>query len=269
MEKPLKEKSSKYWSIYHLIVGSILYSTIKASGIYDRILSFFYIASGHSSAIFYGFIAGLTTIAIILAGYIFSKFIVNLINKSQMSNKSKDILKVAFPLGFFVFLSVILYIPYTQLSKQEEDKKLSTNYKALEGGEKVITATTIQPAQGLRESDFNQVFLKNIEKWLIETITKKARQKIAEMGHNPEKFKPKYTANSGYVIVEGKKLAIIKIKFEEIFQTVTIIGIRGNELVRVTCIRLDEGEIFLWSGACGEEIRKAFGIRFPKNYLPS
>lgn len=69
----IENNESRWWIGYHLLIGIILYSWIKASGLYELILGFFYVGSSHPAASFYGFMAGLITFTINLAGYKFSK----------------------------------------------------------------------------------------------------------------------------------------------------------------------------------------------------
>lgn len=91
-------------------------------------------------------------------------------------------------------------------------------------------------------------------------MLQKGRSKYAEMGYNPKDFKPRVSANSVYVIAGGKKLAVIKVNMDNSIRSITVMGIKGTELHRVSCIRASNHDIRVWSGECGNEIRKTFGV---------
>jgi len=125
---------------------------------------------------------------------------------------------------------------------------------------KVIAAITRQDSEGGTSDKFDQVLLRNFESWIIETILKKGKNRFEELGYDPNKFNPKVNANSVYLEVSGEKLAIIKIRFEDVMRSVSIIGIKGNELIRVTCFRYSNHDIPVFAGECGNKVNEAFGI---------
>ena len=125
----------------------------------------------------------------------------------------------------------------------------------------VIAATTSQSSEGVTNDDLDQVGLKNLETWMVNMFLQKGKNNYEEMGYNPENFKPKVDANSVYVTSGSKKLAIIKINLNNSMRSVTIIGIEGKELNRVTCIRASNHEIPVFSGECGNEIYKTFAVK--------
>ena len=91
-------------------------------------------------------------------------------------------------------------------------------------------------------------------------MIRKGKNKYAEMGFDPKNFKPKVNAKSVYMRVGGKKLAIIKINMDSLMRSTTIIGIKGNELHRVSCIRASNHDISVWSGVCGKKIEETFNV---------
>ncbi len=44
------------------------------------------------------------------------------------------------------------------------------------------------------------------------------------------------------------------------YAPVTLIGIKGTELLRVSCIRASNHDIPVWFGECGNEVLKTFGV---------
>ena len=80
------------------------------------------------------------------------------------------------------------------------------------------------------------------------------------MGYNPKDFNPNVTANSLYVSFAGKKLGVIKINSDNQIRSVTIFGIKGNELHRVTCVRASNRDIPILTGECGNKVKETFGV---------
>ena len=119
---------------------------------------------------------------------------------------------------------------------------------------------TIQSAQGATEADLDQAFLNELENWIVETMYQKGRDNYAAMGFTSENFKSKIVANSTYVVVDGKKLAFIKINFDNSVRLVTIIGIKGSQLHRVSCARSSNHDIPVWSGECGNKVNEVFNV---------
>lgn len=124
----------------------------------------------------------------------------------------------------------------------------------------VVAMVTVQSAQGVTNADLDQTGLKNLETWVVNTIIKKSKSKYAELGHDPNSFNPKVEASSVYVTINGKKLAIIKVNENNSVRGVTIMGIKGDELHRVNCIRYSNHDIPVWSGECGKKIQEVFGV---------
>lgn len=156
-------------------------------------------------------------------------------------------------IAFVLLFIVSFFIPAAALYE-------SSPVPASSGRKPVMAFTTIQSAEGVTEADLDQAGLKNFETWLVEKMLQKGRNEYAEMGYNPKDFKPKVIANSVYVIVGGKKLAIIKVNMDNSMRWVTIMGIKGNELHRVSCIRNSNHDIPVWSGECGNKVNEVFGV---------
>lgn len=137
---------------------------------------------------------------------------------------------------------------------------VTTNENSSNAIKPVVVATTSQSSEGVTEADLDQAGLENLEKWMVNMLIKKGKNKYEAMGHNPEEFKPRIDANSVYVTKGDKKLAIIKISLDNSVHSVTIVGINGAELYRVNCLRASNHEIPVFSGKCGKEIYKVFAV---------
>jgi hypothetical protein len=119
----------------------------------------------------------------------------------------------------------------------------------------IIAAITSQGS-----GDLDQDALENLETWIVQTMLQKARNHYSADGFDPADLQPKVYADSVYMSIDGKKLAIIKIKVDNIMRSVTILGIEGSELIRVGCIRGSNHDIPVFSGECGAKVQKAFGL---------
>ncbi len=208
-----------------------------------------------------------------LAIYITTVFVAVIIAKSSAKNRNKPL--TPFLNGaLIVTMAIACFMIYGGWYASNNSTNVKTTQPAPESVRetpsisiKPIKAySTIQTAEGVTEADLDQAALSDLETWLVETMLQKGRNSYAEMGYNPKDFKPKVSANSVYVAAGGKKLAIIKINMDNSMRSVTIMGIKGDELHRVSCIRASNQDIPVWSGPCGDEINKTFGVSVqPKN----
>jgi hypothetical protein len=124
----------------------------------------------------------------------------------------------------------------------------------------IITAITIQGTQGTSEDDLTIDGLKNLEQIIVASILKRTRARYIELGEDPKAFRPHIDSNGVYVEVGGKKLAIVRINLDNSVRSIAIMGFRGEEFVRVTCLRESNDEIPLFRGACADKIHEAFGV---------
>ncbi|MBP7215645.1 MAG: hypothetical protein KBA52_08445 [Candidatus Kapabacteria bacterium] len=145
-------------------------------------------------------------------------------------------------------------------SKIPQKKEGTTGYSQTKGMTPVVVTSTVQDAEGVKNADLDMVGLKNLEKWIVDTVIKKSRNAYAEQGHNPNTFNPKVETKSAYVNVNGMKLAVIKVNNSNLVRAVTIFGIKGNEAYRVNCIRYSNHDIPVWSGKCGDKVKEVFGV---------
>ncbi len=144
---------------------------------------------------------------------------------------------------------------------REVDKKLNTLSISNSSNMKLVTVfTTIQDAEGVTQKDLDNAALKKLEAWVVKTMTQKIINGHANKGSKEKSFKPKMISNSVYVTAGGKKLAIIKVNSNNAMRTVTIMGIKGDDLHRVACIRPSNHDIPVWSGKCGKKVEEIFGV---------
>lgn len=255
----VSDKPSGWWMLYHFWAGICAKVYVDISGLSKFIVgpsSGSDPASASSYAMFYALVA----VGAVGLGYFLSKSLVDFIDKSAMPRKGRAALKSIFPFGYFMVAVLLSAVTAPMFAQSAHIQQLSRPVAQKRSMKPVMAFTTSQDSEGITEEDLDQPALKNLETWIVETMLKKGRDKYAEMGYNPKEFKPRVSANSVYVNVGGKKLAVIKINMGESMRLVTIIGIRGSEVLRVSCIRASKQDIPVWSGECGDEVKKAFGV---------
>ena len=254
-----QDKPSRWWILFHLWGGVCLKAYVDMSGLSKLFLG---VPSGSNpaSASSYAKTTALVAIGTIVLGYFLSKSLVKMIDSAAMPDKGKNIVKTILPVTYFAGV-VFLSMATAPLFASPEDV-LKTSFPIVQSSniKPVMAFTTIQSAEGVKKTDLDQDVLTNLETWIVETTLKKGRNKYAEMGYNPNDFKPKVVANSVYVTAGGKKLAIIKVNMDNSIRSVTIMGIKGNEFHRVGCIRDSNHDIPVWSGVCGNKVREVFGV---------
>ena len=200
-----------------------------------------------------------------LGNFIFVSLIACLITRVVAKNKTKPLPPVLNgALIATIFLSAFLI--HGGWYGHKMDAELSDMNLNYNGGitstesEKVFAAITSQGTDGVTTSDLDQNALKNIEAWIVQTTLRKAKNYYSDLGNDSANLQPKVVANSVYLNVDHKKLAIIKINIDNLVRSVTILGIEGEELLRVGCIRKGNQDIPLFSGECSAKIQEAFGV---------
>lgn len=255
--KPGSEKRSRWWMVYHLWAGYCAKVYIDVSG-----LSKFIVGapsgSGPASASIYATSSAMVVVAAVALGYFLSKSLVTIIDQSDIPRTGKIALKSVLPIGYFLVAAPLSAITGPLLAESASINKSSRPVAQQSSMKPVIAFTTTQSAEGVTEADLDQSGLKNLETWMAETMLQKGRKKFAEMDYNSKDFKPKVSASSVYINAYGKKLAVIKVNMGDSMRSVTIMGIEEDELLRVSCIRASDHDIPVWSGECGNEVRKTF-----------
>ncbi len=254
-----KEDPSRWWMLYHAWAGICLKAYFNVSGLFMVALGE-PDGTGPGSSLIYSATAGMLTIGIVLLGYHLSKLVVKIINASAMQNKGKILLKSIMPIAYFIGAVSLSMVTSPLFASSEATTKISSQNPARSKIKPVLAFTIIQDAEGVKESDLGQNMLKNLEAWIVQRMLQKAKKNYAERGYNPDNYNLKYIADSVYVNIKGKKLAVIKINMGNIMRSVVIIGIKGNEMHKVSCIRASNHDIPVWSGECGKEVQYTFGV---------
>jgi len=124
----------------------------------------------------------------------------------------------------------------------------------------VSAFVTVQDSEGVTEADFNQETLKNLEDWIVATTRTKVKNSYAEQGLDPKNVNPQIASSAVYVVAGGKKLIVVKIGIDDSVRMVSVMGVIGNEMHRVNCVRDSNQDIPVWSGVCGSKVKEVFGV---------
>lgn len=259
MIEDTKKKPSRLRLLLHLWGGICLNAFAETSGLSKAILDPLK-GFDPTSASRYATAAGLLTVGIVVAGYFLSSSLVRVIDSISLSQKGRVIIKGALPIAYIIGVVLLAMVTAPILTSTGGDSSGKTIIPKANAIASVIAVSTVQSAEGVTDADLDQAGLKNLETWIVNTIIEKSKNKYAELGHDPNTFNPKMDANSVYVTASGKKLAVIKINMHNSVRSVTIIGIRGNELLRVSCMRNSNHDIPVWSGECGNKVKEVFGV---------
>ncbi len=234
----------------YIILTHILDPAISPSSSWPTDKVIFYYIFGyifHFSIIFV--IISLLFLASKISARFRNEHTANLLNKSLITS--------------FVISMVLLYGGWNATKHSDKNKiKQTENYSKNKASEHapVIAAITIQDSEGITEESLNQETLKNIETWLIQTMKQKGKNNFASSGYDPHDFDPKFHADSVYMNIDNKKLAVIKINVENAVRSIYVMGFEANEFLRVTCLRNSNHDIAVFSGECGNKIKEAFNI---------
>lgn len=107
--------------------------------------------------------------------------------------------------------------------------------------------------------------MKILEAFYTKRVKQKVDDFLLKQGYTSSDLNLRISSNSYYINFEGKKIAVIKIKIHDFTNSVFIIGMSGKDLIiKVSCTWENyKDEVSIFTGKCGKEIAKAFGISLP------
>lgn len=111
-----------------------------------------------------------------------------------------------------------------------------------------------QDAEGVTQNNLDMTFLKNLEAYTVEGIS----AKIRELPNSPQ---IDITSEATYLESGTMKLAIIRIRGSDNSNQVIVLGVVGNELKRVGCLRRSTETIPISYGICADKIQEIFGTK--------
>ena len=254
MPEQENKSSSRWWFLYHFWAGICLKLYVDdVSGLLDFVLGE-PSGSDHASASSYAVTAALIVGGSVLLGYFLSNSLTKVIDRNTMSRKGRVTLKSILPIIYLIAAIWLGGATASLLAESKSVQKSSAPIGQQSEVKPVMVFTTTQSAEGATESDLDQTVLKKLESWIVGITIQKSKM------FYPKDYKPKVSAKSVYVTVGGRKLIVVKLNVDNMTRSVTVMGIKGTELLRVSCIRGSNHDIPVWSGECGNEVRKSLGV---------
>jgi len=115
-----------------------------------------------------------------------------------------------------------------------------------------------QSAEGVTKEQLSLVFLRNFERYALNQANEKFGRSLRDngIGLNGRAIRSK---GAVYLEVSSQKLAIVRMTGPAGIELAEIVGIKGDELIRVLC--MSPGSLVVTHGPCGQRIGQEFGIR--------
>jgi hypothetical protein len=120
----------------------------------------------------------------------------------------------------------------------------------------IIALVTTQPSDGVTEAQLDNDFLDGFGRWVAERHYANAVKHQQMEGGLP--ILP-VTPESVFVHIGKRKLVIVRLRTEGVTPFATILGIEGENIVRVTCISRTMRDIPISFGPCGAKVKETFG----------
>ena len=108
-----------------------------------------------------------------------------------------------------------------------------------------------QPAQGLTDADITPKYAEEVRESLISQTNAKIPEGTGEVGGG----------SAAVMTVGDRRFGVVLMAANGIESVVTVFGIRGDELVRVTCIEEDVADYR--TPECASAIRGALDVQLP------
>jgi hypothetical protein len=129
----------------------------------------------------------------------------------------------------------------------------SAKNKVNDNNSEVVAYVTEQAAEGVTQARFDEAFLKNLENWTVERVRVNG-EKIT--GNKMLDIK----SESVYVDFDGVKIAVVRV-FTAVDYSAMMLGVVGNQVKRVTCLRKSPEPIVITQGVCGKKIAEVFNMK--------
>lgn len=162
---------------------------------------------------------------------------------------------------WFIVIAVIATFGARQCGRMSaehlNEAELRPPSERLEPASKIFTSVTRQSSDGITEETMSSALVESIGEWMAERMYSNAVAKQVEnSGVVVEKPSPET------VIVEtgGKRLGVIRFRSQGFTPAVTILGLDGADMVRVSCISNLIEDVAVSQGACAAKIKEVFGV---------
>ena len=122
----------------------------------------------------------------------------------------------------------------------------------------VQAMVTRESAEGGTEDQMDQEFLSKLEQLQLERIRTKT-ERVRQSQGLP--FDPTaMTAEGVFVEAGGRRLAITRFKILDVTFGAEIVGIIGDEAIRVFCFTDEPADLIITRGPCNDKVQEAFGV---------
>ena len=162
----------------------------------------------------------------------------------------------------FTLIGMLAVVPIAQFL----GKSLGQTMNAIDAPQSVATPSfseievgvSRQPSEGITEADFDQKFLANLESWVVERITANAK-KYWDAGNVPQSMRAA-SGESNLVERYGHKFAVVRVRIGGATANATIVGIQGDEIIKVGCVNRLGSDVPITDGPCDAKIREVFSV---------
>ena len=121
----------------------------------------------------------------------------------------------------------------------------------------IYTAATRQSAEGVTEGQMDSAFIERLGEWIAERNYSNA---VASQAKESGVIIERPTPESVVVEAGGRRFGIIRLRSQGFAPAVTIVGIDGQEMIRVTCVSRIVQDVAVSRGPCADKIKEAFGV---------
>lgn len=125
--------------------------------------------------------------------------------------------------------------------------------------QRIKVVASSQDSDGLTQKNFDLNFLKSLEAYTVERVKMKTNEYLSSQGLPSTNVD--FISEANYVESGSIKLGVIRLRTSEGSIGVFIVGILGNELKRVGCVRDSTETIPISYGVCADKIKEVFGIK--------
>ena len=148
------------------------------------------------------------------------------------------------------------YYGRTTAERQNDRDAVIADANAADVSLDVTAAVTRQSGEGMTQDQIDIAAVDNIGQWLTERM--QAHANAYQEANGGAALEP-MTPESTILEVGGKRLGVVRFRYDEATPAVVVVGIVGDEFVRVTCLSRTLNDVPLSYGPCDETIRETFG----------
>ena len=160
------------------------------------------------------------------------------------------------------FVGMLLVIPVAQflgrsLAEVQNEREANQSFAKSPFSETEVIVSR-QPSEGITEANFNQDFLTNLESWVVER-TKANATKYWDAAKVPQSMRN--VSGEGTLVERyGHRFAVIRVRAADQTPNATIVGIEGDEFIKIGCVNRSGSDVTITDGPCDAKIREVFSV---------